>query len=59
MAEKKKADLVATAPLVIARFKDGTLHHFYEGAVLPEENLDPEHLKQLQDEGNVGSPDEK
>lgn len=56
MAEKKS--LVVTGPLVVAHMQDGTLRHLYQGAEVPQDQIDADQLKSLQEEGLVGSPDD-
>jgi hypothetical protein len=56
MAEKK-ADLVAKVPCVVYRTPEGRQVTVYEGAPIPRDAVDSDHLKMLEDEGLVGAPE--
>lgn len=58
MTDKADKTLVVTAPLVVAHLKGGTLRHLYQGAEVPRDEIDPDHLKQLEDEGFVGASED-
>lgn len=45
--------LKVIAPLVIVSDGEGRMYHYYQDAVLPDEGLDKDHVKQLVADGMV------